>query len=93
MLKPVAIEEFSLQQSPCSDPEIEKKAQEAINKFFSAKEIHPSPWNERREPIKQLIVTPTSSLEGFNAEETEKTTRDCEPSSLICLNIFLRLRL
>ncbi|XP_057318876.1 uncharacterized protein LOC130663589 [Microplitis mediator] len=77
MLKPVAIEEFSLQQSHCSDPEIEMRAQEAINKFFSAKEIHPSPWNERREPIKQLIVTPTSSLEGFNAEETEKTTRDC----------------
>ncbi|CAG5103451.1 Similar to bora: Protein aurora borealis (Drosophila pseudoobscura pseudoobscura) [Cotesia congregata] len=77
MLKPVAIEEFSLQQSHASDPEVEKRAQEAINKFFSAKEIHPSPWNERRESVKQLMTTPGSLIEEIDSEKTEKTTRDC----------------
>ncbi|KAK0167598.1 hypothetical protein PV327_004973 [Microctonus hyperodae] len=86
-IKPAKIEESPMQQTHYSDPEIEMKAQEAINQFFSQNSIHPSPWNEKREPIKSLIcMTPTRKIDGLIANnDISKTTKDCWSQTVLSL--------
>lgn len=47
-MQPAKIDEFPMQQMHCSDPEVEKNAQEAISRFFSANQIIPSPFEAKR---------------------------------------------
>lgn len=80
-LRPAEIEEFPMQQAHSYDPENESKTQEVIKNFFSDEnQIHPSPWNDKREPARPLLAaTPTRSIEAFSAKgETQKTAKDCK---------------
>ncbi|XP_034952579.1 protein aurora borealis [Chelonus insularis] len=78
-LQPVKIEECPVQQVHYTDPELESKAQEAINKFFYENQIHPSPWNNKREPLKPLITITPKNLSSVldTTPEIEKKTKNC----------------
>ncbi|XP_070564901.1 protein aurora borealis-like isoform X2 [Ptychodera flava] len=57
MLKPVDIDESSQQESVHPDTDLEEKAQNAIDKFFSQKHVVPSPWSEPVQ-IKHVTFSP-----------------------------------
>lgn len=52
LIKPAKIEEFPIEQIYNVDPDVELKAQEAIDKFFMTNEIVPSPWESKRKEHK-----------------------------------------
>lgn len=78
-MSPAKIDEFSIQNIYCSDPETETHVQKAIDKFFSESQIHPSPWNLKKEPMKPLIeLSQTESVEEIcSMIESPKKTRTC----------------
>ncbi|XP_014601981.1 PREDICTED: protein aurora borealis [Polistes canadensis] len=52
LIKPAKIEEFPVEQIYNVDPDVELKAQEAIDKFFMTNEIVPSPWESKKKEHK-----------------------------------------
>ncbi|XP_076642906.1 aurora kinase A activator-like protein bora [Halictus rubicundus] len=68
-MKPACIEEFPEQQIHCYDPEIEVKAQAAIDRFFKENQIIPSPWEIKKKDsrIKIKTDTPTRASSDGNA--------------------------
>lgn len=80
LIQPVSIEESPIQQLHCSDPEVEIKAQAAINKFFHQKTILPSPWDVKRKDVKKVeMSTPTRPQEDLNStRDSHKSKKDSE---------------
>ncbi|XP_046423434.1 uncharacterized protein LOC124181173 isoform X1 [Neodiprion fabricii] len=78
LIKPARIEESPVQQFHCSDPEIEIKAQAAIDKFFRENKIFPSPWDSKRKDLKKIeISTPTRPQEDLNStRDSHKAKKD-----------------
>ena len=77
VIQPAEIEEFPIQQSHCTDPETERKAQAAIDTFFKENQIIPSPWDkiDENKSAKEEMQTP---LRGFNeTKESQNFTKDC----------------
>jgi hypothetical protein len=68
----------------CSDPEIEKNAQEAISKFFSENQIIPSPFDINRGKLEKKIelMSPIGGFEEINtSNESVKSkieTKECK---------------
>lgn len=62
LIQPAKIDEFSLQQMHCSDPEIEKNAQEAISRFFSENQIIPSPYDVAEKKKKRNVAEKRADL-------------------------------
>lgn len=84
LIQPAKIDEFPVQQMHCSDPEMEKNAQEAISRFFSENQIIPSPYDVRRNEIEmgEGLRTPTRGCEDINVSKeslkSKKEKRDGE---------------
>lgn len=78
-IKPVEIEEFPLDQIHHeTDPEIELQAQAAIDRFFMANEIVPSPWDSKRQENKADITmdTPKRLTDKSNiVKDSSRTTK------------------
>ncbi|XP_011494526.1 PREDICTED: uncharacterized protein LOC105359598 [Ceratosolen solmsi marchali] len=91
LIQPAKIDEFPEQQMQCSDPEIEKNAQEAISKFFSKNQIIPSPFDFKRGELGKEIemVTPIREFEGINISkelfESKIETKDCWAQTILTL--------
>ncbi|KAK2583603.1 hypothetical protein KPH14_009545 [Odynerus spinipes] len=79
LIQPAKIEEFPIDQiHPEIDPEIELQAQAAIDKFFMANEIIPSPWDSKRKEKKVDIKmdTPKRLTDKSNiAKDSSRTTK------------------
>ncbi|XP_012261183.2 protein aurora borealis [Athalia rosae] len=86
IIKPAKIEESPVQQLFCSDPEIEIKAQAAINQFFNTKQILPSPWDLKRKEKKLEMSTPTRPQEDLNStKDSHKSKRDSYAQTVLSL--------
>ncbi|XP_043463275.1 protein aurora borealis [Leptopilina heterotoma] len=76
-IQPAKIEEFPIQQPHCTDPEIEREAQDAIDRFFRGNQIIPSPWDngEKNNFRKTDMQTP---LRGYSdtAKESQSLKKD-----------------
>lgn len=59
LIQPAKIEEFPMQQIHCVDPEIEIKAQAAIDQFFNKNEIIPSPWEIKKKENRTIVNVDT----------------------------------
>lgn len=66
-IKPAKIEEFPLHQIQSPDPELEVKAQAAIDRFFKQNHIIPSPWDVGQKENKASLSTPNRPLDDFNS--------------------------
>ncbi|XP_046818598.1 protein aurora borealis [Vespa crabro] len=78
LIKPAEIEEFPIEQIHNVDPDIELKAQAAIDKFFMTNEIIPSPWESKRKEYKVDIKmdTPKRLTDKSNIiKDSFKTTK------------------
>nr|KAF7423265.1 hypothetical protein H0235_008548 [Vespula pensylvanica] len=78
LIKPAEIEEFPLEQIYNVDPDIELKAQAAIDKFFMTNEIIPSPWESKKKEYKVDIKmdTPKRLTDKSNIiKDSFKTTK------------------
>ncbi|KAF7994947.1 hypothetical protein HCN44_004419 [Aphidius gifuensis] len=93
MMSPAKIDEFSIQNTHCSDPEAETHVQKAIDKFFSESQIHPSPWSLKKEPMKPLVeLSPTESVEEedqHSNKDSPKKTRTCWSQTELSLPLEL----
>ncbi|KAG7212052.1 hypothetical protein KM043_012408 [Ampulex compressa] len=65
LIQPAKIEEFPTQQVNNIDPEIEVKAQAAIDQFFNENHIIPSPWELRKKESKWKIKLSTPTHNGI----------------------------
>ena len=61
----------------CSDPEIEKNAQEAISRFFSENQIIPSPYDLKRKESEKIpeMSTPVRSYEDINSSQDSSKSK------------------
>lgn len=78
-MQPAKIDEFPVQQMHCSDEDLERRAQEAINIFFHENHIIPSPWDARQKTpgIKLKLHTPTRPTDEFDiTRESLKSKKD-----------------
>lgn len=88
LIQPAKIEEFPVQQMHCTDPDLDKVAQAAIEKFFNENQIIPSPWDNRRKASvgKLQMSTPSRPLEELNVtRESQKTKKDCKTKRSLSL--------
>lgn len=86
-MKPAKIEEFPIHQMYSPDPEVESKAQAAIDKFFKENQIIPSPWETKEKEYKPSINmdTPSRPLDDLNStKELSKKDGTCQ----LEINIF-----
>ena len=64
----------------CSDPEIEKNAQEAISRFFSENQIIPSPYDLKRKESEKIpeMSTPVRSYEDIinSSQDSSKSKKE-----------------
>lgn len=76
LLHPAEIDESPIQHMHCSDPEIEKNAQEAISRFFSENQIIPSPLETTKKAqfLGGLRESPLAVEHDANLTET----KDCK---------------
>jgi len=91
-MKPVKIEESPMQQMYSPEPELEIRAQAAIDRFFKQNQIIPSPWDIKQKGNKPFSFnTPNRSSKDFNSiQEVSKSTKDGKTNlSLIFRNHFL----
>jgi len=78
-IKPAKIEESPMQQVYSPDPELEMRAQAAIDRFFKENQIIPSPWDIRQKENKSFLPfsTPNRLLNDLNStQECLKSTKD-----------------
>lgn len=80
-MQPAKIEEFPIQQIYSPDPEIEVKAQAAIDRFFNQNQIIPSPLEvikRKEESVSNMDVdTPYRSRNDLNSvKELSKSRKD-----------------
>lgn len=78
-IQPAKIEESPIQQLYSPDPELETKAQAAIDRFFKQNQIIPSPWDVKQKENKPLLLvdTPNRLLNDLNStQELSKSTKD-----------------
>ncbi|NP_001122572.1 protein aurora borealis [Nasonia vitripennis] len=91
LIQPAKIDEFPIQQMHCSDPEIEKHAQEAISRFFSENQIHPSPHDVKRNEVEKRagLTTPTRAHDSINVSresyKSKKEKRDSWTQTVLSL--------
>ncbi|XP_014236583.1 protein aurora borealis [Trichogramma pretiosum] len=91
LIQPAKIDELSVQQMHCSDPELEKNAQEAISKFFSNSQIIPSPFHIKINEEQKRIMLPTtpSRLHNKTSESLIKETRNNYAQTILTLPVNL----
>lgn len=76
-IKPAKIEEFPAHQIQSPDPELEIKAQAAIDRFFKQNRIIPSPWDIRQKENKLSLDTPNRPLDDLNStKDPSKSKKD-----------------
>src|SRR5580765_8271920 len=76
-IKPAKIEEFPVHQIQSPDPELEIKAQAAIDRFFKQNRIIPSPWDVRQKENKSSLDTPNRPLDDLNStKDPSKSKKD-----------------
>ncbi|XP_058791812.1 protein aurora borealis [Phymastichus coffea] len=85
VMQPAKIDEFPIQQMHCSDPEIEKNAQEAISRFFNENQIIPSPLeiktNESNLRVNRDLKTPIRAGESiYESKENDNLNKDTKES-------------
>lgn len=84
LIRPAKIDEFPMQQMHCSDPEMEKNAQEAISKFFSQNQIIPSPIDVKKNDCDNSVNlgTPIRIHEEMDVSmqsyKSSKKKKDCK---------------
>lgn len=90
-INPAKIEEFPVHQVYSPDPELEVKAQAAIDRFFKQNHIIPSPWDVRQKENKPPLDTPNRHLQDFNSiKDLSKSRKDGKE---ISINRLDKLRL
>ncbi|KAL6257461.1 hypothetical protein P5V15_011032 [Pogonomyrmex californicus] len=91
IMQPVRIEESPMQQVHSPDPELEVKAQAAIDRFFKQNQIIPSPWDTRQKGNKPFTCmnTPKSSNDRSSPDELSKTTKDAWSQTVLSLPLDL----
>lgn len=81
IIQPAKIEEFPIQQPHCTDPEVERQAQAAIDIFFKENQIIPSPWDNSDKNNYRKIDMQTP-LRGYNentsTKESQSFKKDCK---------------
>lgn len=71
------IEEFLEHQTDSPDPELEIKAQAAIDRFFKQNHLIPSPWDVRQKESKPSLDTPNRPLDDLNStKDFSKSKKD-----------------
>ncbi|XP_022087025.1 protein aurora borealis-like isoform X2 [Acanthaster planci] len=71
ILHPADIDEHAVQQESTLDSDMEERAQQAIEQFFSQQHVVPSPWSVKR-PIKHVTFSPNPpSVSEVNDSMTE----------------------
>lgn len=78
-IQPARIEESSIQQVCSPDPELEVRAQAAIDRFFKENQIIPSPWQVKEKICKPYIDmdTPCKSMDDMNStKESLKSKKE-----------------
>ncbi|KYQ59044.1 Protein aurora borealis [Trachymyrmex zeteki] len=91
-MKPVKIEESPIQQMYSPEPELEIRAQAAIDRFFMQNQIIPSPWDIKQKGNKPFLSldTPSRSLNYFNSiQEVSKSTKDAWSQTTLSLPLEL----
>ncbi|KYN07729.1 PREDICTED: uncharacterized protein LOC108779198 [Cyphomyrmex costatus] len=92
-IKPVKIEESPMQQMYSPEPELERRAQAAIDRFFKQNQIIPSPWGIKRKDNKPPFLsldTPNKSLSHLNSiQEVSKSTKDAWSQTILSLPLEL----
>ncbi|XP_033223783.1 protein aurora borealis [Belonocnema kinseyi] len=79
VIQPAKIEEFPIQQPHCTDPEIERKAQAAIDRFFQENQIIPSPCdnNDKDNFRKENMQTPVRHFDdSVSSKESQTLKKD-----------------
>ncbi|XP_011699998.1 PREDICTED: protein aurora borealis [Wasmannia auropunctata] len=86
-MKPVKIEESPMQQVCSPDPELEMRAQAAIDRFFKENQIIPSPWDTRQKASKPCLPLDTPNrLNDFNStQELSRSTKDAWSQTVLSL--------
>ena len=80
-MQPAKIEEFPIQQPHCTDPEVERKAQAAIDKFFKENQIIPSPCdnNVKNNSRKEDMQTPLRRFDDtVSTKDSQIFKKDCK---------------
>ncbi|XP_063992025.1 protein aurora borealis [Diachasmimorpha longicaudata] len=87
IMTPAMIDEFPVQQNHSSDPDMEIHAQQAIDKFFSESQIHPSPWKLKKETQPLVVMTPTTRpVEALSISRVSQiATKDCATQTVLTL--------
>lgn len=85
-MRPVEIEEFLPQQTCSPDPELEIRAQAAIDRFFQQNHIVLSPWEIRQRKNKSCVSmeTPNRLLE-LNSTKELKSKKDSWTQTILSL--------
>lgn len=74
-IKPAKIEEFPVHQVHSPDPELEVKAQAAIDRFFKQNHIIPSPWVIKQKETISSLDTPNRPLDNLNSTKDLSKSR------------------
>ncbi|XP_018057531.1 PREDICTED: protein aurora borealis [Atta colombica] len=89
-MKPVKIEESPMQQMYSPEPELEIRAQAAIDRFFKQNQIIPSPWDIKQKGKPFSFDTPNRSSKYFNSiQEVSKSTKDAWSQTILSLPLEL----
>lgn len=85
-INPATIEEFPVHQIHSPDPELEIKAQAAIDRFFKQNHIIPSPWDVRQKENKPSLDTPNRPLDDLNStKDLSKSRKDVWSQTVLSL--------
>ncbi|KAL6432832.1 hypothetical protein ACFW04_006296 [Cataglyphis niger] len=90
-INPAKIEEFPVHQVYSPDPELEVKAQAAIDRFFKQNHIIPSPWDIKQKENKPPLNTPNNRLlQNLNSiKDLSKSKKDVWSQTVLSLPIDL----
>ncbi|XP_050453036.1 protein aurora borealis isoform X2 [Cataglyphis hispanica] len=89
-INPAKIEEFPVHQIYSPDPELEVKAQAAIDRFFKQNHIIHSPWDIKQKENKPPLNTPNRLLQNLNSiKDLSKSKKDVWSQTVLSLPIDL----